>query len=169
MPSPDGFPAELAIAAQGARYVRDPRAAVPDRPPPLDVRVAGPADPGAARRFCGIALDPPPPAAPPGVPAPEAPGGSCREKAAAWVVAAASRGLEARTAVGVAHDGRGFVWHAWAEVRAGGAWIPVDPAFGEAPAHGPRFTVARFRPGDGAARDAAGRRILACWGRAHVE
>lgn len=169
VPAPDGFPAELTIAAQGARYLRDGRASVPARPPPLDVRVAGPADPAAARTFCGTPVDAPSPAAPAGIPAPVAPGETCREKAAAWVAAAAARGLDARTAVGVAHDGRGFVWHTWAEVRAGGAWVPVDPSFGEAPARGPRFTLARFRAGDGEARDAAGRRILACWGRARVE
>ncbi len=82
---------------------------------------------------------------------------------------AGRRGLEARTAVGVAHDGEGFVWHAWAEVRGADGWTAVDPAFGEAPARGPRFTLGRYAPGDAAARAEAGRRILACWGRGRVE
>ncbi|HEY6099663.1 MAG TPA: transglutaminase-like domain-containing protein, partial [Anaeromyxobacter sp.] len=90
-------------------------------------------------------------------------------RAAAWVATARRAGIPARVALGVAWDGAAFVWHAWAEARAGGAWIPVDPSFGQAPARGPRFTLARHAPGDGAARAEAGRRILACWGRARVE
>jgi transglutaminase-like putative cysteine protease len=71
-------------------------------------------------------------------------------------------------AVGVAHDGDGFVWHAWVEVRTAGRWVAVDPAFGQVPARGPRFTIARHA-GDAAGLAEAGRRILACWGRARVE
>jgi hypothetical protein len=165
---PDGFPARVVVPAQQARYVRDARAEVPAAVA-LEVRVPGPDDPRAATRFCGVPRDPPPGRAPAAAPAPRARGGSCREKAAVWARAAAARGLDARVAVGVAHDGGGFVWHAWAEVREGAAWIPVDPSFGEAPARGPRFTLARFAPGDAGGRDAAGRAILRCWGRARVE
>jgi hypothetical protein len=168
--APDGLPAEVSIPAQRARYVREARAALPRAPVPLDVRVPGPADPRVARRFCGVRRDAAPaPLLPARLPPPSAPGASCREKAAAWVRAAAARGLDGRIAVGVAHDGAGFVWHAWAEVRDGEAWLPVDPAFRQAPARGPRFTLARYRLDDAAARDAAGRRILACWGAAEVE
>lgn len=170
VPSPDGFPAEVRIPAQGIRFLRDPEARVPTRAPRLSVRVPGPADPGAARRFCGVPVDPAPAVAPPpAAPPPRAGSGSCREQAEAWVAAAARAGLTARLALGVAHDGAGYAWHAWAEVRRGEAWIPIDPAFGEAPARGPRFTLARYAAGDGAARAEAGRRILACWGRARVE
>ncbi|BDG03713.1 transglutaminase domain-containing protein [Anaeromyxobacter oryzae] len=169
VPGADGWPAEIAIPAQRARYVRDEHAALPASPLRLEVRVPGPADPRLARRFCGLEVDPPAPRAPAAAPEPRAPGASCREQAAAWVALARARGLDARVAVGVAHDGAGFVWHAWAEVRDGAAWIAVDPAFREAPARAPRFTVARYRPDDAAARDAAGRRILACWGAARVE
>jgi transglutaminase-like putative cysteine protease len=70
--------------------------------------------------------------------------------------------------VGVAFDGGAFVWHAWAEVHMGGRWVPVDPSFQQAPARGPRFTLATWEEGDEAARAEAGRRILACWGRAAV-
>jgi transglutaminase-like putative cysteine protease len=69
----------------------------------------------------------------------------------------------------VAFDGGAFVWHAWAEVQAGGRWVPIDPAFRQAPARGPRFTLATWEDGDEEARAEAGRRILACWGRAAVE
>ena len=51
----------------------------------------------------------------------------------------------------------------------GAAWVPVDPSFGQPPARSPRFTLATWEDGDEAARPEAGRRILACWGRARVE
>jgi transglutaminase superfamily protein len=167
-PGADGFPAAVELPEQGARFVRDARAAVPARPPPLSPRVAGPADPARAARFCGVERDPPPPAPSSPLPPPDAPGGSCREKTAAYLARAAEAGREGRTALGVAWDGVGFVWHAWAELRDGDRWIPVDPAFRELPARGPRFTLARHAPGDRAAALAAGRRVLACWGKAAV-
>jgi hypothetical protein len=169
-PGPDGFPAEVRLPGQGARFVADPRAGVPGRPPRLHgTRVPGPEGSVGGLRFCGVAADPERPAAPGTLPPPEAEGADCREQAARWVGLAAEMGLRARTAVGVAWDGEGFAWHAWAEALVDGSWIAIDPAFGQAPARGPRFTLARFAPGDGAARDEAGRRILACWGRARVE
>jgi hypothetical protein len=169
VPGADGFPAEV-VAADWLRFVRDPEAAVPARAPRLSgTRVAGPADPGAARRFCEVEVDPPARSAlPRGLPPPRAPGESCREKTAAWLAAASRAGFEGRTAVGVAWDGSAFVWHAWAEVRAGEAWVPIDPSFGEAPARGPRFTLGRFASGDAAARRVAGLQLLRCWGTARV-
>jgi transglutaminase-like putative cysteine protease len=106
---------------------------------------------------------------PAGLPPPRAAGASCRERTAAWLAEAARAGFSGRTAVGVAWDGGDFVWHAWAEVRAGGRWIAVDPSFGEAPARGPRFTLGRWAADDRGARDAAGQAILACWGASRVE
>jgi transglutaminase-like putative cysteine protease len=96
-------------------------------------------------------------------------GASCREKTARFVARAAAAGLPARHVVGVAWDGGGFAWHEWAEVFTSGAWLPVDPSFRQLPAEGPRFVVARFAEEDPPARQAAGRAILACWGRARVE
>jgi hypothetical protein len=170
-PGADGFPREVVVEGR-FRYVRDGSARVPASAPRLaGTRVPGPADPRTARRFCGVDVDAVPAAADvSGLPPPRAEGESCRERTEAWLAAARLRGVEGRTAVGVAWDGRRFVWHAWAEARAGGGvWIPVDPSFGERPARGPRFTLARFAAGDGPARDAAGARILACWGSASVE
>jgi hypothetical protein len=167
----DGFPAEVDVAGR-FRWIRDAAAEVPrDAPRLAGTAVAGPADPRTARAFCGAPVDPPVEATlAAGLPAADAEGQSCREKTARWLAAARARGLDGRTAVGVAWDGRGFVWHSWAEVRAGGGtWIPVDPSFGEAPARGPRFTLARFAQGDAASRDAAGVRILECWGTAKIE
>jgi hypothetical protein len=195
VPGPGGFPSAVRIPAQGTRYEADPRAALPSDPPRLHgTAVPGPPSPEGALRFCGLDADPPPaplraaPGSPsppaaggergPGrggtepsgtVPSPDAPGANCRERTAAWLARAAEAGLAGRTALGVAWDGSGFAWHAWAEVRVGAAWVPVDPTFRQAPARGPRFTVARFARGDEAARLEAGRRILACWGRARVE
>jgi hypothetical protein len=166
---PDGFPAEVRVAGR-LRFVRDEAAEVPARAPRLvGARVAGPEDPRDARAFCGVGADLPAAALPAGLPPPRAAGASCKEKTAAWLVAAERAGFIGRTAVGVAWDGGGFVWHAWAEVRAGGGWVAVDPSFGEAPARGPRFTVGRFAEGDRRAREAAGRAILGCWGTAAVE
>lgn len=169
-PAPDGFPAAVEVAAQGARFLRDAAATAPRDPPRLHGSVVpGPADPARAATFCGVPRDAEPAAAGLGpVPAPRAEGRSCREKTAAWLARAARAGLEGRTAVGVAWDGRSFVWHAWAEVRLAGRWVPVDPSFGELPARGPRFTLATWPEGDRAARLRAGERILACWAKERV-
>ncbi len=167
-PGEDGFPAAVEIAAQGTRFVRDPRADVPPAPPPLEVRVPGPGS-GAPHRFCGIDPDPPSPEVDvSALPAPRPDGSSCRDQARAYAAALRRRGIPARIALGVADDGRGYVWHAWVEARTAAGWIAVDPAFGQLPARGPRFTVARHGR-DPATVAEAGRRILACWGRASVE
>ena len=170
-PGPGPFPSELVIPSQRVRFALDGAAEVPRRAPRLyGAEVPGPSDPREAARFCGVAVDAVAgPEAAAGLPRPAAPGPSCREKSLAWAEAAGRQGLAARVAVGVAHDGGAYVWHAWAEARVGGRWVAVDPAFRQAPARGPRFTLATFAPGDEAARQAAGRRILACWGRALVE
>lgn len=166
-----GFPAAVDVPAQGTRFVADAGARAPDRPPRLyGTRVPGPADPARAGSFCGASRDAPASVpAPAAAPAPTAPGASCREKTEAYLARAAAAGLKGRTAVGVAWDGAAFVWHAWAELEAeDGAWIAVDPSFGELPAEGPRFTLARYAEADRRARVEAGRRVLACWGAAGV-
>jgi hypothetical protein len=167
----NGLPAEVEIPGQRVRFEADPRAVVPATPPRLfGVTVSGAPGPGEARRFCGAAVDPAPAAAVPSrVPPPSAGGATCREKTGRWLELAARAGFAGRTAVGLAWDGTAFAWHAWAEVQADGRWIPVDPTFGQLPARGPRFTVARYADGDAAARAEAGRRVLECWGRARVE
>lgn len=168
---PGSFPSEVRLPAQGTRFVADAGARVPSVPPRLHgTEVPGPPPGAGALRFCGVAADPEPPRTAAGaVPPPAAPGASCREKAARWIALAGARGVPARTAVGVAWDGGAFVWHAWAEAEVDGVWVPVDPTFRQSPARGPRFTLARFAPGDEGAKAAAGRRILACWGRGGVE
>jgi hypothetical protein len=169
IPGEDGFPEVVEIEAQGTRFVRDARAEVPSAAPELQVRVPGPRGGAPPSRFCGQALDR---AAPTvdlsALPQPQPDGSSCREQARAYAAAVRRHGIPARVALGVADDGRGFVWHAWVEVGTAGGWVAIDPAFGQLPARGPRFTIARHG-GDAAGVAEAGRRILACWGRASVE
>ncbi len=168
----DGFPDQVELGDQGVRYLRDPAAEVPAAPPPLEVRVPGPPAGRMPRRFCGRAPDAPGPGGDladlAALPRPVPDGSSCREQAEAYAALVRRTGLSARIALGVADDGAGFVWHAWVEARTRRGWVAVDPAFGELPAHGPRFTVARHG-GDVAGVAEAGREILRCWGRAAVE
>jgi hypothetical protein len=160
--SKDGFPAVLALPAQHTRWVRASVASPPAHAPRLfGVRVGVRAD---ATRFCGLPPDPLPPPPAPGLPHPAGAGASCREIALDYLHRAARDGRQGRVAVGVAWTGEALAWHAWAEVRQGDAWIPVDPTFGQIPALAPRFTVARYDPHDAAGRLAAGRRVLGCWG-----
>jgi hypothetical protein len=170
VPGRDGFAATVDLPAQTARFVRDDEATLPRKAPRLHGSIVpGPADPAEAASFCGVARDRDVDAA--GLdflPEPHADGASCVERTAAWLARAARAGLRGRTAVGVAWDGAHYVWHAWAEVKLERGWVPVDPSFGERPARGPRFTLAAHEPGDEAARQRAGERILACWGREQV-
>ncbi len=169
-PGPDGFADEVVLPAQRIRFVRDAKAAVPADPPRLfGVEVAGPARPERGARFCGVGRDPPAPAVSGDFPAPRAAGSNCRERTAAWLEGARAEGWRGRTAVGVAWSGAAWSWHAWAEVRVGEAWVAVDPSFQQAPALSARFRLATWEDGDEPARAEAGRRILACWGRARVE
>lgn len=164
-------PEEVRLPGQRTRFLADPRAGLPERAPRLfgaAVRGGG-GPPGAAARFCGVAPEPPPPPAPPGIPLDFPEGKDCQEKTARWLARAGAAGLAGRHVVGVAWDGEAFVWHEWAEVRAGGRWTPVDPSFRQAPAAGPRFAVARFAAGDLAAEAEAGERVLACWAGGRVE
>jgi len=170
-PGRSGFAELITLPGQRVAFRLDPHAEVPARAPRLfGTAVDGPAEPGGVRRFCGVPIDPRPAAGgAAGLPRPTAPGPSCRERTAAWLERLRASGLEGRTAVGVAWDGGGWVWHAWAEAAVGGRWVPVDPSFRQAPARGPRFTLATWGADDEAGRAEAGRRILACWGRAAVE
>jgi hypothetical protein len=165
-------PDEVDLPGQGIRFLADPRAGLPPRAPRL-YGAEVPADPGAPRarglRFCGRTPEPRPLPLPPGIPLVFPEGASCRERTARWLEVAARTGLAGRHVVGVAWDGSAFVWHEWAEVWADARWVPVDPSFGQAPAEGPRFAVARFGGGDRAAEGEAGEGVLACWGRSRVE
>lgn len=153
-------PSEVLVPAQGVRFTADPAAALPRRAPIL----FGTAVPQArAARPCGVPRDDSPPPAPADVPRAFPKGASCRERTARYLRIAGQAGLRGRHAVGIAFDGRAFVWHEWAELLVEGRWIPVDPSFEQAPAEGPRHTLARYEDGDAAARAEAGRKVLDCW------
>ncbi len=66
--------------------------------------------------------------------------GDCNEHTALYVSLARAAGIPARIAAGVVYSaqlGQAFYYHAWPEVRIGPdeSWVPVDPTFGEFPAH----------------------------------
>jgi hypothetical protein len=172
-PGPGGLPEEVLLVAQGARFAADARAAVPARAPDA-FGVEVPAPPGAEAAtdltFCGLDPEPQDPAPPPaGLPRDFPERGHCREDAAEYLREARAEGLAGRHVVGVAWDGRRFVWHEWVEVAAGNRWVAVDPSFRQIPAQPPRFAVARFADGEGGDRAEAGRRVLRCWGRARIQ
>ncbi len=167
--APGALPDEVLLPGQGSRFVVDASATIPPRAPAAFGN-AVPATPGAeldrGATFCGRAAEPDDPAPPPpGLPRDFPERGGCQEVSLAWLRSARDDGLQGRAVVGVAWDGRRFVWHQWAEVAAAGRWIAVDPSFRQLPAQAPRFAVARFAPGDEGARAEAGRRVLACWGK----
>ncbi len=63
--------------------------------------------------------------------------GDCTEHVALFVETARDAGLQVRDVEGLVYvdDPKpGFVPHAWAEVRVGDAWVPVDPTWGQWPA-----------------------------------
>jgi hypothetical protein len=170
--SPGGLPDEVLLPSQGTRFVVDASAAVPARAPATFGGVV-PAPPGAeaeqALLFCGLSPEPPDPSPPPpGVPRDFSERGGCQERSAAYLRTAKDDGLSGRLVVGVAWDGARFVWHEWVEVATSRRWVAVDPSFRQIPAQAPRFAVARFAPGDEAGRAEAGRKVLACWGKARV-
>ncbi|MBC7792678.1 MAG: transglutaminase domain-containing protein, partial [Clostridia bacterium] len=59
--------------------------------------------------------------------------GDCTEHSVLFVALARSLGIPARVAVGIAYwpPGKGFGWHAWAEVYANGGWYTVDPTWNQ--------------------------------------
>jgi hypothetical protein len=169
---PGALPDEVSLPSQGTRFVSDAGAAVPSRAP-ATFGSSVPAPPGAEGErdlaFCGLAPVPEDPAPPPSaVPRDFPERGNCQEMSLAYLRTAKDDGLDGRIVVGVAWDGARFVWHEWAEVAAGRRWIAVDPSFRQVPAQAPRFAVARFAPGDEAGRAEAGRKVLACWGKARI-
>ena len=169
---PGDLPDEVLLAGQDTRFVADLAATVPARAPAAFGSVV-PAPPGAelerAIQFCGLHPEPEDPAPPPaGLPRDFPERGNCQEVSAAYLRSARDDGLEGRLVVGVAWDGTRFVWHEWVEVAAARRWVAVDPSFRQLPAQAPRFAVARFAPGDEAGRAEAGRKVLACWGKARV-
>ena len=62
--------------------------------------------------------------------------GDCTEHTALFVALARALGIPARPVHGLVFASYGdgvpaLYWHAWAEIRSGGEWIPLDPTFGQ--------------------------------------
>jgi transglutaminase-like putative cysteine protease len=68
--------------------------------------------------------------------------GDCNEHTVLYVALARALGLPARTAAGLVYLRGRFYYHAWPEVWLG-AWVAVDPTFGQFPADAShlRFTI----------------------------
>jgi hypothetical protein len=60
--------------------------------------------------------------------------GNCNEISVLAVALLRAAGFPARMAFGIAYIEGAFRYHAWAEARAGGRWVPFDPTFGQLPA-----------------------------------
>ena len=90
--------------------------------------------------------------------------GDCTEHSVLFVALARALGLPARVAVGVAYwpPGKGFGWHAWAEVYGEGRWLSVDPTWNQSIADATHIKLA----GGGPAEQA---RIVMLLGKLSIE
>jgi len=74
--------------------------------------------------------------------------GDCTEHTLLFVALARAAGVPARGVHGLVYAnygeaGPGLYWHAWAEVRVGDEWIPVDPTFDQEVADATHITLGR--------------------------
>ena len=93
--------------------------------------------------------------------------GDCTEHASLLGALAKSAGIPARSVFGIVyHEGR-FYYHAWVEAWAG-TWVPVDPAWGEAPADATHIALARFINDEGSLHEAV-LKLLPLIGKLEVE
>ena len=61
--------------------------------------------------------------------------GNCQSHAKLYTALARAAGIPSRFVSGlVSKDGKGFIYHSWAESWIDGRWVPVDPAFDQLPA-----------------------------------
>lgn len=61
--------------------------------------------------------------------------GNCQTHARLYTALARAAGLPTRFVSGLIHqDGKGFLYHSWAESFIDGRWIPVDPTYNQFPA-----------------------------------
>jgi Transglutaminase-like superfamily len=82
--------------------------------------------------------------------------GDCTEHSVLFVALARALGIPARGVHGLVYaryeDGQdALYWHAWAEVRSAGEWIPIDPTFGQ-----PVADATHVALGEGAQVDTVG-------------
>lgn len=76
--------------------------------------------------------------------------GDCTEHSVLFVALARAIGIPARTAVGIAYwpAGKGFGWHAWAEVKIGKKWYAVDPTWNQPIADATHIKLAQGGPAE---------------------
>lgn len=61
--------------------------------------------------------------------------GNCQSHARLYVSLARAAGIPSRFVSGLVYaKGKGFLYHSWAESHINGAWLAVDPTFGQVPA-----------------------------------
>jgi hypothetical protein len=73
--------------------------------------------------------------------------GDCNEHTVLFISLARALQIPSRIAVGLVYSDRsgpvkGFYYHAWAEVRFGDVWLPIEPTFGQIPADATHIKVA---------------------------
>lgn len=72
--------------------------------------------------------------------------GNCQTHARLYAALARSAGIPTRFVSGLVYlEGTGFLYHSWDESYLNGAWLPLDPTFGEFPAN---FTHIKLVVGD---------------------
>ena len=76
--------------------------------------------------------------------------GDCTEHSILFVALARAVGIPARSAVGIAYwpVGKGFGWHAWAEVKIGDGWYAVDPTWNQPIADATHIKLAEGGPAE---------------------
>ncbi len=68
--------------------------------------------------------------------------GNCQSHARLYASLARAAGIPTRFVSGIVYaDGKGFLYHSWAESFVG-YWLPVDPTFGEVPANATHIKLA---------------------------
>ncbi len=61
--------------------------------------------------------------------------GNCQTHARLYTALARAAGIPTRFVSGLVHlDGKGFLYHSWAESLIGGQWVAVDPTYNQLPA-----------------------------------
>jgi transglutaminase-like putative cysteine protease len=61
--------------------------------------------------------------------------GNCQTHARLYTALARAAGIPTRFVSGMAYlEGKGFLYHSWAESLLGGRWTAVDPTYGQLPA-----------------------------------
>jgi hypothetical protein len=69
--------------------------------------------------------------------------GNCQSHARLYASLARAAGIPTRFVSGLVFaDGKGFLYHSWAESLVDGLWLPVDPTFGEIPANATHIKLA---------------------------